>query len=206
MLLIALQTTTATAHPLDAFTLVLVVVFIISMAVLSVLIYRRNADDRLDSPTVEHISPPAEQPSVAPLPRARFDSSPPPTDAVIPVWLEGVVFPSVDVSLTEAVRIIELLLIARRDHDLLQGIQFYTSDYLRSFQTTFGIDNSNLEQLLTQVDYTGSPPTLRLVELIDTTGNRMKIRAEYTSNGQEIYHFVYIDNRWFIDQIDRTRQ
>lgn len=205
MLLLALQTTTATVDPLDAFTLVLVVVFIISMAVLSVLIHRRNADDPLDSPTAERISPPEEQPPAVPLPHARFDPSPQPTDTVVPVWLEGVAFPSIEASLTEAVRIIEILLIARRDHNLLQGIQFYTPEYLRSFQTTFGIDNTNLEQILTQVDYTGNPPTLRSVERIEATGNRMKIRAGYTSNTQEIYHFIYIENRWLIDRIESSR-
>ena len=203
MLLLALQTSTSTAgdSTIDAVTLVLVVLFIASMVALSVLLRRGN-----DAPAAERdIAPPLSEtaiprPVVAPA-SPRAERPPLPTTAPAPVWLDGVGFPPSNASLAAATQVIELLLSARRDHDLGRGLALYTPELLRSLRASLGVDEEGLAEALSAATFDGEPPALRSIEIVSASGNRMTVRVGYASGSAECYRLVDIDNRWSIEEI-----
>lgn len=199
MLLLALQTTTSTTDDssIDALTLVLVVIFVASMVVLSVILHRGSdraeAESMVLPPQPEPSRPPATVASVLPS----LERQPLPERSRLPAWLDGVTFPTVNAPLVAAAEVVEALLSARRDHDLHRGFQLYTPELLRSLD----FDDANLAN----AEFSGEPPTLRSIEVVSTSGNRMNVRAGYSTGGSEIYRLVRVDDRWMIEEITPGR-
>ena len=121
-----------------------------------------------------------------------------------PVWLEGVRFPAVDANLSEAVRIIEGMLAARRDQQLLEGLRFYTPEFREQLRIELGIDDAELERTLAAADVRGAPPSLRSVEFVHASGASMSVRAGYSNGGSELYRFVRVEERWLVEGIERA--
>ena len=201
MLLLALQTTAAASdgRRIDAITLVLVVVFLVSIVALSLLLFRRDREDASEQPVAAPPPDPiqARAPPISPIRRERPVLA---TDPV-PAWLQGVIFPDGDASLAEAASLIESLLAARRDHDLAGGLKLYSSEMVESLRKSLGVDEAGLVEALNSAQYEGGPPHLRSVDLISSTSNRMTVRASYTSGASETYRLVRIGGQWLIEGI-----
>lgn len=204
MLVPALQTTPAASDNgnLDALTLVLVVVFIASMAALTALAMRRTRPKEPEAdpfPTVVPIerkdAPVAERPSLIQSRATVAGNS--------PVWLTGVSLPNTPGRVAEASRIIEELLAARRERDLARGLALYSPALRGELQAQFGVDEAGLLSLMREATFAGEPPDLRSVEIVDATGGQMTARAGYTDGTSETYWFVRDGDDWLIDGIDR---
>jgi hypothetical protein len=201
LLLLALQTTAAASDDrrIDVITLVLVVIFLVSMAALSVLLFRRTGEEASERPaTVPPPEPnPARAPSFSPARRER----PLPVTDPVPAWLQGVIFSSGDASLADAASVIEALLSARRDHDLAGGLRLYSKELLDSLRTSLGVDEAGLVEALNHAQFDGDPPTLRSLDLIGSSSNHMTVRAGYTSSADEVYRLVRLGGQWLIEGI-----
>jgi hypothetical protein len=203
VLLPALQTTSTASDEgaLDALTLVLVVVFIASMVALTALAARRSHSDEaahvpgpLDNPDVGTMAPPATRP---PLEHASARST-----ERQPAWLRGVVLPKREASLTDASRVIEELLAARRDHDLERGLALYAPVLLDELKRVVGVDSDELRAAFRDASFEGDPPELRSIEIVSAAGERMLVRAGYANGASETYRLVRIDGCWRIEGID----
>lgn len=200
MLFLALQTTTSSASDrIDTVALLLVTIFIGSVAALSWLVFRRPANDHPSEPVIPEAHPAPEilQPEIS-QPRSRTEHPP----SSLPRWLDGVSFPSATASLAVAAGLIETLLAARGDRDLARGFALYAPELRASLRSSLGVDEHGLLEAIDRVEYQGDPPQLRSVELVSATDNRMTIRATYTSGASERYRLIRLDGRWAIESID----
>ena len=204
MLLLALQTTTSSVDDrIDAVTLMLVLLFIGSMAGLSFLIHRRPGREQPGSPATavperDSNAVPGEAPRMPP----RRERPTLPLVKTTPHWLEGVSFPGPEAGLVDATRVIEALLAARRDRDLVRGLQLYTPASLASLRDSLGVDEAGLAERLARAEFHGEPPALRSVELLQATGDRMTVRAGYATGSSERYRLVRLGGEWLIDGIE----
>jgi len=201
LLLLALQTTTSSVDDrVDAVTLVLVLLFIGSMAGLSVLLSRRSGDEppAAATPEPESSATAMEAPPTPP----RRERPPAPPARTTPRWLEGVSFPGPIAGLSEATQVIEALVAARRDRDLARGLRLYTPASLASLRDSLGVDAAGLAERLDRAEFHGEPPALRSVELLDITGDRMTVQAGYANGTSERYRLVRSGGEWLIDAIE----
>ncbi len=208
MLLLALQTATATENDrLDAIALVLVVIFVASMAALSFLIQRRHDepdDPLLGTPALEDRSPGSSASRAAPQPSLpRPERAPlPAASRSEPIWLDGVTLPSTDVQLTDAVTVIEALLSARRNLELDAALPFLSPAFRATLATRFGIPETALAETLAGAEISGPPPRLRSVELMEGNAQGVIVRAGYVDGRSERYTLVYSADCWLIDAIE----
>lgn len=221
MLLLALQTTATAASDdrIDTLTLVLVVLFIAAMLGLSLAIRREGVASPDEEPTDPALpvrparSQPTDSVDVGPVgtpghgdpalhrsvDRANVvvgrsqDTSKP-----VPVWLRGVTLPSVGASLSEATRVIEALLTARRDHDLAAGMALHTPSAREALVRSLGLDgdDSGVDAI-----FDGDPPSLRSAEIVEATGGRMTVRATYSNRSSELYVLIRVEQDWLIQDI-----
>ncbi len=203
MLLLALQTASSVDDRIDAVTIVLVLVFVGSMAGLSFLIHRRPEREQPEPPATavperDSNAVPGETPR---MPPRRERPAPPPVKTT-PRWLEGVSFPGPGAGLAEATQVIEALLMARRDRDLGCGLRLYTPESLAVLRNSLGVDEAGLAERLDRAEFHGEPPALRSVELLEATGDRMTVRAGYANGSSERYRLVRSGGEWLIDGIE----
>lgn len=205
LLLLALQTTTSSTDDaaIDTFVLVLVMIFIISMAGLSFLLFHKNQDDDRDlsRPNSSPTNPP---PSVVPpiIPHPLGSSRAEPVPPTTPVWLQGTTFPVAELTLSDAVSVIESLLTARRDRDLVRGLQITTPEFQLALQKTLGIDSIDLRTILDQAVFQDDIPRLRSAAFTKTNGAVVTVRVGYSKGPDEDYRLVQHDGRWLIDSIE----
>ncbi len=205
MLLLALQTTTSAAgdRSIDTLTLILVVIFIAAMLALSISMHRSESDPP-DEPVIERklaADPDRPQlPATAAPPVYRERATNQMRESV-PVWLQGVTIPSADASLSDVIRLIEALLTARRNHDLAAGLNLYAPGSRDALAARFRLDSSDAEH----ATFEGDPPSLRGAEILEATGNRMRVRVAYSNGANEIYTLIHLDNAWLIEDIDSSR-
>ncbi len=202
MLLLALQTASPAGDDrIEVLALLLVVVFIGSMAALSFLLSRRGSDDAGDAPPISPptASEPLPAPHAPPIPDRENSRIQPPASA--PVWLDGVRFPGVATDLSAATRIIETLLAARRDRDLARVVDCSTPAFHIELAGRLGIDPSDLPNMLERAEFGADPPALRSIESVEASANQMIVRAGYTNGVHERYRLLRISDRWLIDDI-----
>lgn len=208
MSLLALQTTSTVANDsrLDTLTLVLVVIFIVSMIALAVLSKRQgeSAEDleerhRDVTPARPESERESEQTRHSAVPRPMPEPSLPKSPS--PAWLSGVTIPVEAGSLSEAAALIESLLAARRGKDLSCVSALFTPTMQQQLSDQFGVPITNLGDRLASAAFDGDAPALRSVELVSATGSTMSVRAAYTSGAPEVYRLVFHSGTWKIDQI-----
>jgi hypothetical protein len=203
LLLLALQTTTSAAGDsrIDTLALVLVVIFIAAMLTLSLLLRRPESDDP-GEPALEHrqadVFAGPHMPDVPPVRRDRPAGS---LHAFVPVWLQGVAIPMADASLSDATRVIEALLAARRSHDLAAGLALYAPGPRAGLRERLGIGGFGS----TDITFTGEPPALRSAEIVEGAGARMTVRATYFNGASENYTLTWLDGTWFVEEITASR-
>lgn len=204
MLLLALQTTTSAADDgrIDTLTLILVVIFIAAMLALSLLMRRRNPDPPNQPPPEREHPEEFERPSAVAAPPLRRERPSVPREASHPVWLQGVNLPSRDASLSDATRVIEALLTARRNHDLAGGLQFYTPGSRETLAVRLGLDG---DDTAAQAIFDGDPPSLRSAEILEGPGSRMMARATYSNGASEVYTLVRLGDAWLVEEIDSSQ-
>ncbi len=197
MLLPALQTapTAAGDDRIDTLTLVLVVMFIVAMLALSLVMRSRESERPVDPP----VEPQRPQPVADAFSVARRTQ--PASTPSEPVWLRGVIIPAADGALTDAVRTIEALLAARRNQDIAAGLDRYTPDARAALRERLGIERHDPDA----IRFDGSPPALRSAEIIETLGDRMRVRATYSDAASEVYTLIWLDGGWFIEAISGAR-
>jgi len=204
LLLLALQTTSSSVDDrIDAVTLVLVLLFIGSMAGLSFLLHRRPGSEQPEPPAPT--APEQEStavPESAPRTLPRRERPPIPPVPTAPRWLEGVTFPEPEAGLAEATQVIEALLAARRDRDLARGLGLYSPALLALLRDRLGVDEAGLAERLDRAEFHGDSPALRSVELLDAIGDRMTVRAGYANGSSERYRLVRSGGVWLIDSIE----
>jgi hypothetical protein len=202
LLLLALQTTTSAADDgrIDTLSLVLVVIFIAAMLALSLLIHRRESSDP-DESTPERQRPAAPTRSELLETPPRRDRPAPSPPAATPVWLQGVTIPVAGASLADVTRVIESLLAARRDHDLIAALALYAPEPRDALRERLGIDEASS----TEVVFDGDPPALRSAEFVEESATRIKVRAAYSNGASEIYTLVWFDGAWHIEVITAAR-
>lgn len=203
MLLLALQTTLAVTdnRDLDGLTLVLVVVFIASMAALTAIMLHRTGTGENAPPAID----PAERPRPELTPPIALPAEPPAASRPIerlPAWWHGVTLPQANGSLAQAGQAIEELLEARRAGDLARGLTLFTPEYLTRFRRHLGVDEDRLLDVLRSATLSGDPPALRSVELLDASGDRMTVQVGYSDRTSDIYRLASSQGRWLIDDIE----
>jgi hypothetical protein len=97
--------------------------------------------------------------------------------------------------------LIEALLTARRNHDLAAGLNLYAPGSRDALAARFRLGSSDAEH----ATFEGDPPSLRGAEILEATGNRMRVRVAYSNGANEIYTLIHLDNAWLIEDIDSSR-
>ncbi|MCO5220013.1 MAG: hypothetical protein M9947_00325 [Thermomicrobiales bacterium] len=191
---------------MDTLTLVLVVIFIVSMIALAVLSKRQteSAEDlegrhRDVTPARPESEREPEQTRRSAVSRPMPEPSPPKSPS--PAWLSGVTMPVEPGSLSEAAALIESLLSARRGKDLNGVSALFTPAMQQQLSDQFGVPIANLDDRLASAVFAGDAPALRSVELVSSTGSTMSVRAAYTNGAPEVYRLVFHNGILKIDQI-----